>query len=158
MPNWHQNLLCTLLYACPGLTCNDALSLWIKGRSCPTQGLQCVWCLFGKLLVHSHQSCEADACWYAAVQSFIDARPEQIQEVVQTNLLGCMLCTRAAMRVMAAQPRGGHIFNMDGAGADGLPTPQYAAYGATKAGALQPPFCLLLKSLRVPECISCEGT
>ena len=24
---------------------------------------------------------------------------------------------------------------MDGAGADGLPTPQYAAYGATKAGA-----------------------
>lgn len=35
---------------------------------------------------------------------------------------------------MAAQPRGGHIFNMDGAGADGLPSPQYAAYGATKAG------------------------
>ena len=32
-------------------------------------------------------------------------------------------------------PPGGHIFNMDGAGADGLPTPQYAAYGATKAGA-----------------------
>ena len=72
-------------------------------------------------------------------QSFIEARPEQIQEVVQTNLLGCLLCTRAAMRLMAAQPLGGHIFNMDGAGADGLPTPQYAAYGATKAGALQPP-------------------
>ena len=72
------------------------------------------------------------------VQSFIDARPDQIQEVVQTNLLGCLLCTRAAVRLMAAQPRGGHIFNMDGAGADGLPTPQYAAYGATKAGALLP--------------------
>lgn len=58
--------------------------------------------------------------------------------MVQTNLLGCLLCTRAAMRLMAAQPRGGHIFNMDGAGADGLPTPQYAAYGATKAGVSQP--------------------
>jgi chlorophyll(ide) b reductase len=68
-------------------------------------------------------------------QSFLDARPEQIQEVVQTNLIGCLLCTRAAMRIMAAQPCGGHIFNMDGAGADGLPSPQYAAYGATKAGA-----------------------
>ncbi len=73
------------------------------------------------------------------LQSFLDARPEQIQEVVQTNLLGCLLCTRAAMRLMAAQPRGGHIFNMDGAGADGLPTPQYAAYGATKAGVFQVP-------------------
>lgn len=70
------------------------------------------------------------------VQSFLDARPEQIQEVVQTNMVGCLLCTRAALRIMAAQPRGGHIFNMDGAGADGLPSPQYAAYGATKAGEL----------------------
>ena len=32
------------------------------------------------------------------------------------------------------QSGGGHIFNMDGAGADGQATPQYAAYGATKAG------------------------
>ncbi|KAK9917725.1 hypothetical protein WJX75_007567 [Coccomyxa subellipsoidea] len=75
-----------------------------------------------------------NAGYSGSFQSFIDARPDQIQEVVQTNLLGCLLCTRAAMRLMAAQPRGGHIFNMDGAGADGLPTPQYAAYGATKAG------------------------
>ena len=35
---------------------------------------------------------------------------------------------------MRSQPAGGHIFNIDGAGADGNPTPQYAAYGATKAG------------------------
>ncbi|CAL8463628.1 g3162 [Coccomyxa elongata] len=75
-----------------------------------------------------------NAGFSGSFQSFLDASPEQIQEVVQTNLLGCLLCTRAAMRLMAAQPRGGHIFNMDGAGADGLPTPQYAAYGATKAG------------------------
>ncbi len=68
------------------------------------------------------------------VQSFMDATPEQIQTVVSTNLLGSLLCTRAALRRMAGQQTGGHIFNMDGAGADGLPTPQYAAYGATKAG------------------------
>ena len=54
--------------------------------------------------------------------------------MVQTNLLGSLLCTRAAARAMAATG-GGHIFNMDGAGADGQATPQYAAYGATKAGA-----------------------
>ena len=64
----------------------------------------------------------------------MDATPEQLQQVVQTNLLGSLLCTRAAMKLLAKQPSGGHIFNMDGAGADGLPTPQYAAYGATKAG------------------------
>ena len=69
-----------------------------------------------------------------AVQSFMDARPEQLQRVVQTNLLGTLLCTRAAMQMMGRQPQGGHIFLMDGAGADGMPTPQYAAYGATKAG------------------------
>jgi hypothetical protein len=55
--------------------------------------------------------------------------------VVTTNLQGSLLCTRAALRAMARQPRGGHVFNMDGAGADGMATPQYAAYGATKAGA-----------------------
>lgn len=35
------------------------------------------------------------------------------------------------------QPRGGHIFNMDGAGADGSPTPRFAAYGATKRSLAQ---------------------
>lgn len=59
---------------------------------------------------------------------------------MQTNLLGSLLCTRAAMAVMARQPGGGHVFNIDGAGADGLPTPNYAAYGATKAGAGARPF------------------
>lgn len=38
------------------------------------------------------------------------------------------------MQLMQKQNGGGHVFNMDGAGADGMPTPQYAAYGATKAG------------------------
>ena len=54
-------------------------------------------------------------------------------------MAGTLLCTRAAMKVMQKQESGGHIFNMDGAGADGMPTPQYAAYGATKAGTCKAP-------------------
>lgn len=69
------------------------------------------------------------------LQSLVDAKPEQVVEVVTTNLLGSLLATRAAIQVMGDQPTAGHIFNVDGAGADGAPTPQYAAYGATKAGA-----------------------
>ena len=46
--------------------------------------------------------------------------------------------------MMREQPSGGHIFNMDGAGADGGATPRFAAYGATKRGLAQ-----LGKSLQV---------
>jgi chlorophyll(ide) b reductase len=38
---------------------------------------------------------------------------------------------------MREQNRGGHIFNMDGAGADGNATPRFAAYGATKRSLAQ---------------------
>lgn len=68
------------------------------------------------------------------VQGFLDTSPEELQQVVETNLLGTLLCSRRALKLMAAQPQGGHVFNLDGAGADGLSTPCYAAYGATKAG------------------------
>lgn len=37
-----------------------------------------------------------------------------------------------AITRMKDQPAGGHVFNMDGAGADGNATPRFAAYGATK--------------------------
>ena len=72
-----------------------------------------------------------------AVQGFTECSSEQLQNIVQTNLVGSLLCARNAWRVMKRQPSGGHIFNIDGAGADGSPTPQYAAYGATKAGGLK---------------------
>ena len=72
---------------------------------------------------------------YLWLQAFSESSAEQLQRVVSTNMVGSLLCTRAAMHLMHKQPNGGHIFNMDGAGADGMPTPQYAAYGATKAGA-----------------------
>ena len=55
-----------------------------------------------------------------------------------------MLESLQAIRVMRGQPSGGHIFNMDGAGADGGATPRFAAYGASKRGLAQ-----LGKSLQV---------
>eukprot|EP00873_Tetraselmis_striata_P037875 jgi/Tetstr1/458139/TSEL_044631.t1 len=66
-----------------------------------------------------------------------DAADSDLASIVETNVLGVMLCCREAIRVMKAQPGGGHIFNMDGAGADGSPTPRFAAYGATKRGLQQ---------------------
>eukprot|EP00983_Pelagomonas_calceolata_P029070 910335-Pelagomonas_calceolata.AAC.2 len=44
----------------------------------------------------------------------------------------------SAIRVMQDQPAG-HIFNMDGAGADGNATPRMAAYGASKRSLVSGP-------------------
>ncbi|GAB4813022.1 hypothetical protein N2152v2_000068 [Parachlorella kessleri] len=57
---------------------------------------------------------------------------DEIVSVVETNMLGVLLCCKEAIRIMGKQPTGGHIFNMDGAGADGGATPRFAPYGATK--------------------------
>ncbi|XP_022134271.1 chlorophyll(ide) b reductase NOL, chloroplastic [Momordica charantia] len=62
----------------------------------------------------------------------VEASDEDLIEVVTTNALGLMICCREAIKMMSNQPRGGHIFNIDGAGSDGRPTPRFAAYGATK--------------------------
>ncbi|WCJ42474.1 NAD(P)-binding Rossmann-fold superfamily protein [Euphorbia peplus] len=62
---------------------------------------------------------------------------EDIKQIVSTNLVGSILCTREAMRVMVNQPKGGHIFNMDGAGSGGSSTPLTAVYGSTKCGLRQ---------------------
>ena len=40
---------------------------------------------------------------------------------------------RAAISVMISQPSGGTVFNMDGSGSRGNPTPNSVAYGASKA-------------------------
>ncbi|KAF5446380.1 hypothetical protein F2P56_032014 [Juglans regia] len=61
-----------------------------------------------------------------------EASDEDLIDVVTTNTLGLMICCREAIKMMLNQPRGGHIFNIDGAGSDGRPTPRFAAYGATK--------------------------
>ena len=63
---------------------------------------------------------------------FFEQSDEDIESVVSTNVLGVMYGTKAAINCMKKQPHAGHIFNMDGAGADGNATPRFAAYGATK--------------------------
>ncbi|KAJ1690558.1 hypothetical protein LUZ63_014713 [Rhynchospora breviuscula] len=62
----------------------------------------------------------------------VETSDEALMEVVTTNTLGLMICCREAINMMRNQSRGGHIFNIDGAGSDGRPTPRFAAYGATK--------------------------
>jgi len=66
-----------------------------------------------------------------------EASEADLAAIVETNVLGVMLCCREAIKLMKEQPGTGHIFNMDGAGADGNPTPRFAAYGATKRGLQQ---------------------
>ncbi|KAL3648224.1 hypothetical protein CASFOL_007648 [Castilleja foliolosa] len=73
----------------------------------------------------------------------IEASHEDLIEVVSTNTLGLMICCREAINIMQRQARGGHIFNIDGAGSDGRPTPRFAAYGATKCSVVH-----LTKSLQ----------
>ncbi|BBN07917.1 chlorophyll(ide) b reductase [Marchantia polymorpha subsp. ruderalis] len=62
---------------------------------------------------------------------------EELEQIVSTNMLGSMICTREAIKLMKSQPKGGHVFNMDGAGSGGSSTPLTAAYGATKCGLRQ---------------------
>ncbi|KAH6804256.1 Rossmann-fold superfamily protein [Perilla frutescens var. frutescens] len=73
---------------------------------------------------------------------------DDIQQIVTTNLVGSILCTREALRVMSSQRNGGHIFNMDGAGSGGSSTPLTAVYGSTKCGLRQLQASLLKESKR----------
>lgn len=112
-------------------TQSNAWAAWV----CLTNGQRCLLdCIFLQLSLSNKDDYWSHSSELDGLQAFIDSSPEQLQQVVSTNMVGTLLCTRAAMQVMQKQNGGGHIFNMDGAGADGMPTPQYAAYGATKAG------------------------
>ena len=56
---------------------------------------------------------------------------DEIAAVIATNVTGTILGTRAAILAFSEQS-GGHIYNMDGAGSDGSPTPFFASYGCSK--------------------------
>ncbi|XP_057785471.1 probable chlorophyll(ide) b reductase NYC1, chloroplastic [Salvia miltiorrhiza] len=71
---------------------------------------------------------------------------DDITQIVSTNLVGSILCTREALRIMSSQRNGGHIFNMDGAGSGGSSTPLTAVYGSTKCGLRQLQSSLLKES------------
>lgn len=61
-----------------------------------------------------------------------DADPDDLANVVGTNLLGPMFCAKEALRVAKKQSAPLHLFIMDGSGTRGNTTANYAAYGATK--------------------------
>lgn len=64
-----------------------------------------------------------------------DVSISQVELVVKVNLMGTLLCTKAAMEIMGEQAGvTGHIFNTVGSGVKGGGTPGYACYGATKRG------------------------
>jgi len=68
-------------------------------------------------------------------RAFMDVPVEQVEAVVKVNLLGALLCSQYAMKLMADQPGvTGHLFNTVGSGVKGGGTPGYVCYGATKRG------------------------
>ncbi|HEY1016226.1 MAG TPA: SDR family oxidoreductase [Herpetosiphonaceae bacterium] len=67
----------------------------------------------------------------AKTANLTESDPAELAKIIDTNLLGTMLCCRAALLLMGKQRRG-QIFNMDGYGANGMASPGFAAYGATK--------------------------
>ncbi|MCC7010796.1 MAG: 3-oxoacyl-ACP reductase FabG [Acidobacteria bacterium] len=71
----------------------------------------------------------------AGVQTWgplVDLAEVEWDRVLDTNLKGCFLCTRAAARQMTAQGRGA-IVNI-GSGSNKAPFPKLAAYTASKGG------------------------
>jgi len=67
---------------------------------------------------------------------FAEMLTGQITEIVETNLLGTIYGTKAALQYMIPQGHG-HIVNVVGWGAAGGPTARLAVYGATKAAIAQ---------------------
>jgi len=68
-------------------------------------------------------------------RALTDVSISQVELVVKVNLMGTLLCTKAAMDLMGEQAGvTGHIFNTVGSGVKGGGTPGYACYGATKRG------------------------
>jgi len=63
---------------------------------------------------------------------FAEASDQHVLETVNTNLIGTIFCTRAALIMMRA---GGHIINVSSASVD-LPYPHHTIYQATK-GAIE---------------------
>lgn len=60
-----------------------------------------------------------------------------LQEIVNINLTGALLGTKAAIGRMMTQHGGGKVFLVDGAGSRGSATPGNAAHGATKRALVQ---------------------
>lgn len=77
---------------------------------------------------------------------FVLTPVDRMKRIIDTNLYGTMAASQRAVEIGEKKKRrlnhriGGrklHLFNVSGAGGDGSLTPEYAAYGATKAAIVQ---------------------
>jgi NAD(P)-dependent dehydrogenase (short-subunit alcohol dehydrogenase family) len=66
-----------------------------------------------------------------AQNAFWDLMPEQIQELIDTNVIGAMYGARVALKGMLAQGRGA-FYNMEGLGSDGRWVEGLTLYGTSK--------------------------
>ena len=66
----------------------------------------------------------------------LEQKEENIKDIIETNLYGTMICTKEALKMFKESGKG-MICYVDGAGSDGIATPGYTIYGATKAGVKQ---------------------
>lgn len=63
---------------------------------------------------------------------FVEARFEDMDQVIATNVTGLMICCRIALAEMTTQGSG-RIYNTEGFGSDGRTAPGLAIYGASKS-------------------------
>ena len=63
--------------------------------------------------------------------NLVDMQVSSIKAVVETNILGTLLCCRAVLKVMLEQGSG-HIFNMEGMGSNGMTMPMMLCYAMSK--------------------------
>jgi len=83
---------------------------------------------------------------------FTSLSTQTVEAVVKVNLIGVLLCTLEAIKLMRTQ-RGveSHVFNTVGSGVKGGGTPGYACYGAQSTRGTIPPFrASLLPFFRPP--------
>jgi NAD(P)-dependent dehydrogenase (short-subunit alcohol dehydrogenase family) len=62
----------------------------------------------------------------------VDLPEEDWRQMIEVNLTGTLLASQVAIE--ALKDRGGAIYNILGAGADGIPVPRMGGYATTKAG------------------------
>lgn len=78
-----------------------------------------------------------NAAMSGGYKSFVDFEDKEIQDIIAINLTAPMFFTKKAFDIMSMQCTGGDVFNIVGAGSNGKGTPNFALYGATKAGIKQ---------------------
>jgi chlorophyll(ide) b reductase len=70
------------------------------------------------------------------ISNFHEFDETECKSIVNTNLLGTMYCCKYVIPILEKQ-NSGILINFEGAGSNGLATPNYSVYGATKSAITQ---------------------